>query len=66
MAQCSTCEGLFLRGIDRGVLIEQENDWHLSSGPRTQPIPRITADMAAPNPMMETGQARSFLDALFG
>lgn len=66
VAQCSTCEGLFLRRVDRGVLIEQENEWHLSSGPRTQPIPRITAGMAAPALMMETRKARSFLDELFG
>jgi Zn-finger nucleic acid-binding protein len=66
VAQCSSCEGLFLRRIDRGLLIEQENDWHLSSGPSTQPIPRITAGMAAPTIMLEVRQSRSFVDELFG
>ena len=65
VAQCSSCEGLFLRGVDRGLLIEQENDWHLASGPSTQPIPRITAGMAAPM-MLETRESRSFVDELFG
>lgn len=64
VAQCSSCEGIFLRRVDRGRLTEQENDWHLSSGPTTQPIPRIRAGMAAPT--IETRQSRSFLDELFG
>lgn len=66
VAQCTSCEGLFLRRLDRGLLIEQENDWHLSSGPATQPIPRITTATAAPTMMLETPHARSFVDALFG
>jgi hypothetical protein len=66
VAQCSSCEGLFLRRIDRGLLIEQENDWHASSGPSTQPIPRITAGMAAPTILLETHLSRSFVDELFG
>jgi len=65
VAQCSSCEGLFLRGVDRGLLIEQENDWHLASGPSTQPIPRITAGMAAPM-ILEMRESRSFVDELFG
>jgi Zn-finger nucleic acid-binding protein len=66
VAQCSSCEGIFLRRIDLGALIEQEHDWHLSSGPTTQPIPRITAGMAAPTITLEARQSRSFLDELFG
>ncbi|MEJ7628819.1 MAG: zf-TFIIB domain-containing protein [Nocardioidaceae bacterium] len=66
VAQCTSCAGLFLRRLDRGVLIEAENDWHLSSGPSTQPIPRITTGMAAPTMTLETPHARSFVDELFG
>jgi Zn-finger nucleic acid-binding protein len=66
LAQCPSCEGLFLRGVDRGMLIELENEWHVSSGPSTQPIPRITAGMAAPSMAMQTHEARAFLDELFG
>lgn len=65
VAQCTSCEGLFLRRIDRGLLVEQEIEWHLSSGPSTQPIPRITPGMAAPT-MTEARETRSFLDELFG
>jgi uncharacterized protein len=66
VTQCSSCEGIFLRRMDLGLLVEQEHDWHLSSGPTTQPIPRITAGMAAPTITLETRQSRSFLDTLFG
>ena len=66
LAQCTSCEGLFLRSIDRGMLIEQENEWHISSGPSTQPIPRITPGMTAPALGTQTRQARSFVDELFG
>jgi uncharacterized protein len=66
LMQCSSCEGIFLRRIDLGLLVEQEHDWHLSSGPTTQPIPRITAGMAAPTITLESRQSRSFIDALFG
>jgi hypothetical protein len=66
VAQCSSCEGLFLRRVDRELLIEQEIDWHLSSGPSTQPIPRITEGMAMPAVMLETRLAQSFVDELFG
>ncbi len=65
LAHCPSCEGLFLRGVDRGLLIEQENEWHVSSGPATQPIPRITPGMAAPSIATDTHQARSFVDELF-
>lgn len=64
--QCPRCQGLFLRGNDRGLLVELENEWHLSSGPTTQPIPRISADMSAPAPTTHQFEARSFLDELFG
>jgi TFIIB-like protein len=66
VAHCPQCEGLFLRGADRGLLVELENDWHLSSGPSTQPIPRITAGMAAPAVLTQAPLARSFIDELFG
>jgi uncharacterized protein len=66
VAQCSSCEGLFLRRIDRGLLIEQENDWHVTSGPTTQPIPRILPGMTAPPDYEPPKQARSYLDELFG
>jgi Zn-finger nucleic acid-binding protein len=66
VAQCPTCSGLFLRAGDRGLLTELENDWHLSSGPTTQPIPRISQDMAAPAMAAATPSARSFVDELFG
>jgi hypothetical protein len=64
--QCSSCDSVFLDRADLGDLIEQENDWHTSKGPRTQPLPRITPGMAAP-PMAPPGKkSRSFIDALFG
>ena len=42
-----------------------ENDWHASrdSGPVTQPLPRITADMTAPPPAAP--KARSYVESLF-
>ena len=65
--QCSVCEGLFIERADLGVLIEEENDFHLSSGPTTQPIPRIVPGMSAPpEPGPAAKQARSYLDLLFG
>ncbi|MGA9344781.1 MAG: zf-TFIIB domain-containing protein [Nocardioidaceae bacterium] len=66
VAQCTSCEGLFLARIDLGILIEQENDWHVSSGPGTQPIPRIVPGMTPPHDYAATKQARSYLDELFG
>lgn len=67
VVQCTSCEGLFLRRMDLGILIEQENDWHVSSGPGTQPIPRIVPGMSPP-PMeyAVAKQARSYIDELFG
>jgi len=65
--QCGQCRGIFLGSADRGHLAEQENDWHTSRGPHTtQPLPRITADMASPPASASPGKARSFVDALFG
>lgn len=66
VVQCTSCEGLFLRRIDLGILIEQENDWHVSSGPSTQPIPRIAPGMTPPPVYAATRQSRSYLDELFG
>ena len=64
--QCGQCHGIFLPSADRGQLAEQENDWHTSRGPHTQPLPRITPDMASPPVYSPTREARSFVDALFG
>jgi Zn-finger nucleic acid-binding protein len=65
VAKCTSCEGLFLARADLGLLIEQENEWHLSSGPTTQPIPRIVPGMTAPPEYTPAKQARSFIDELF-
>jgi hypothetical protein len=65
-AQCPSCSGLFLRASDRGLLNELENDWYVGSGPTTQPIPRITSDMAPPSLAAAAPSARSFVDELFG
>lgn len=64
VARCSSCSGIFLERADLGVLSEAENDWHLNSGPKTEPLPRITADMVVPPP--SAPRARSFIDTLFG
>ena len=66
LLQCGSCEGIFLARIDLGLLIEQENDWHLQTGPTTQPIPRIVPGMEAPPAYAPGKQARSYLDELFG
>jgi len=66
LAQCTSCEGIFLARIDLGLLVEQENQWHLESGPTTQPIPRIVPGMAAPPDVPASKQARSYVDELFG
>lgn len=66
VTQCTSCEGLFLARIDLGILIEQENDWHVSSGPGTQPIPRIVPGMTPPHDYAAARQARSYIDELFG
>jgi Zn-finger nucleic acid-binding protein len=63
LAKCSSCSGIFLERADAGALSEAENDWHIASGPRTEPLPRITADMEAPPPSRPA--ARSFIESLF-
>ncbi len=67
VAQCSSCEGIFVSRADLGLAIEQENDWHVSSGPTTQPIPRIIPGMTPPPDYAATSkQSKSYLDELFG
>jgi Zn-finger nucleic acid-binding protein len=61
--QCASCGGIFLERADLGALVEAENDWHRNSGPRTQPVPRITAEMTAPPPSRPT--TRSYIETLF-
>lgn len=62
--QCSACSGIFLERADLGGLSEAENDWHLNSGPHTEPLPRITSDMTMPPPSKP--KARSYIETLFG
>jgi Zn-finger nucleic acid-binding protein len=64
--QCVTCQGVFLPHADLGLLVEQENEWHVASGPTTQPIPRILPGMTAPPDYPPARQARSYIDELFG
>jgi len=70
VAQCESCRGIFLTRASLADLIETENDWHTSSGPFTQPLPRITADMTAPPSVASgaqpSGRARAFVALLFG
>jgi Zn-finger nucleic acid-binding protein len=63
VAQCSSCDGIFLDRADMGSLVEAENDWQRNSGPRTAPLPRITEDMDAPPPSRPT--ARAYIETLF-
>lgn len=63
VSTCSSCSGIFLERADLGNLIEAENDWHVHSGPKTEPLPRITADMATPPTSRPT--ARSYIETLF-
>lgn len=63
--QCTSCHGIFLERVDLASLVEAENDWYRDrdSGPTTQPLPRITADMTAPpRPAPVT---RSYIRTLF-
>jgi Zn-finger nucleic acid-binding protein len=62
--RCASCSGIFLERAELGNLIEAENDWHRDSGPTTQPLPRISADMTAPPPAAPA--ARSYIQILFG
>ena len=66
VAQCSNCGGIFLARVDLGLLIEQENEWHLGSGPITQPIPRIVPGMDPPSEYAVSRKARAYIDELFG
>src|SRR4051794_27692589 len=65
VARCTSCAGIFLERADLAALSEAENDWHLGSGPQTEPVPRITADMVAPPPAAPP-RATSFIQTLFG
>jgi hypothetical protein len=64
VSRCSSCSGIFLDRADLGSLVEAENDWHVQSGPTTEPLPRITADMTAPPPSRP--RARAYIETLFG
>ncbi len=66
MAQCGVCSGIFLDRSELAAMIEHENAWHLSSGPHTEPLPRITASMTAPPPAPARRRSQSFIDELFG
>jgi uncharacterized protein len=66
VAQCGSCNGIFLDRADRASLIENETEWHISRGPQTQPLPRITPDMSAPPPTPTRRRFQSFIDGLFG
>jgi Zn-finger nucleic acid-binding protein len=48
--QCTSCSSVFLDRADLAALVEAENDWYRDrdTGPTTQPLPRITADMTSP------------------
>jgi Zn-finger nucleic acid-binding protein len=62
--QCTACQGVFLERADLGNLVEAEIDWHRNTGPKTEPLPRITADMTFPPPSRPS--ARSYIETLFG
>ena len=64
IARCTSCSGVFLDRADLALLSELENDWHRGSGPHTEPLPRITADMVAPPPPSRP-RANSFVETLF-
>ena len=63
--RCPSCNGIFLERAELGNLTEAENDWYRDSGPTTQPLPRISADMTAPPPAVAPA-VRSYLELLFG
>ena len=64
VSQCSSCAGIFLPRAGLGALIEAENDWHRHSGHKTEPIPRITAEMTAPP--AAPPRVRAYVETLFG
>lgn len=61
--QCPDDHGVFLAHADLGALVESEEDWHRHAGHHTAPIPRITADMAAPP--APAAQSRAWVETLF-
>lgn len=63
VSQCTSCDGVFLQRSDLGNLVEAENDWHQHTGPKTTPMPRITAEMTAPPPAKP--RARAYVETLF-
>lgn len=62
--QCGGCRGIFLARAELGELVEAENDHHHDSAPTTQPLPRISADMATPPP--SASRSRAYIESLFG
>ncbi len=66
VSQCPSCEGVFIPRSELGLIIERENEWHVSSGPTTQPIPRILPGTTPPPTFAEPKHARSYVDELFG
>lgn len=62
-SQCPDGHGVFLARPDLGALIESETDWHRHAGQHTAPMPRITADMAAPP--APKAPARAWVETLF-
>lgn len=66
VSQCESCRGIFLARVDLADLVEAETEWHARrKGLHTQPLPRITADMAAPPAQAPGKVSRSYLDTLF-
>jgi Zn-finger nucleic acid-binding protein len=65
VSRCTSCHGIFLARADLGALSEAEAEWHRATGPHTEPLPRITADMAPPPPAPRP-RASSFIETLFG
>ena len=64
VAVCPEGHGIFLARADLGSLIEAETDWHRNASQHTAPLPRITADMAAPP--ASRPPARAWVETLFG
>jgi hypothetical protein len=60
---CPDGHGVFLSRADLGSLIEAELDWHRHAGQHTAPMPKITADMAAPPSARKP--ARAWVETLF-
>jgi len=60
---CPEGHGVFLPRSELGALVEAETDWHTLASQGTAPMPRITADMAAP-PTTRI-PARAWVETLF-